>query len=286
MQKVLDLYPWIGHRFGEVHEDQGGHFVNAACPLKCHRTASLRFWVSFNEGHPLCFKCWAECPKLEILRAVGASWKDCFQPGTDLKRIKQEIVAEYTYRDEKGLTLYQSVRLEPGRGGKDKDFRQRRRRPGGGWEWSLGDVRRVLYRMHDITTQPDREVMIVAGEKDVDSLRDIGIVATTNVCGERAEWLDSYSEFLSGRAVCVIEDADSAGKRHANEVVGSLMAHNVKSLRRTGLERINSVNGEVESVKDATALLSSLRREGITARGDLQRDFLAAIEAAPKWVIA
>ena len=48
---------------------------------------------------------------------------------------------EYPYTDEGGKLLYQVIRLEP------KDFRQRRPDGNGGWIWSLGGIRRVLYRL-------------------------------------------------------------------------------------------------------------------------------------------
>jgi hypothetical protein len=53
---------------------------------------------------------------------------------------KGKIVAEYDYADESGSLLYQVVRCNP------KDFRQRGPDGNGGWIWSLGEKRRVLYR--------------------------------------------------------------------------------------------------------------------------------------------
>ncbi len=56
---------------------------------------------------------------------------------------RPQIVATYDYRDEAGALLYQVVRHQP------KDFRQRRSDGRGGWIYSLGDTRRVLYRFPD-----------------------------------------------------------------------------------------------------------------------------------------
>ena len=110
-----------------------------------------------------------------------------------------------------------NCRLEPGHRGRDKDFRQRRPAAPGvkglvhGWAYNLDGVRRVLYRLPELLAAPKEEpVWVVAGEKDVESLRALGFVATTNVCGERAEWLDSYSESLAGRDCVVVADRDSA----------------------------------------------------------------------------
>lgn len=269
---VLEAYPALEDRFCGVREEQSGAYCSSDCPLCNHTTARMRFWLG-DDGR-LMFGCWANCNKLEILRAVGWSWKDTFPEGADLKRITQAVTERYPYRDESGVLLYETVRLEPGRGGRDKDFYQRRPDPlkSGRWVNSLGDVRRVLYRLPELNAaDPEQPVYVVAGEKDANALAALGMVATTNVCGERAEWLDTYSAALAGRNVVVIEDADAVGKRHANETCGSLL-ETVHSLRRTRLP-----------AKDATAYLNGLRRAGVTDRAALRVGILAALEEAKTW---
>lgn len=272
--RVLDAYPWIRDRFAGLAEQAGGRYCSATCPVVCHQTAQLRFWIG-DDGR-LMFGCWGGCAKLEILRAVGATWKDCFPGGEMPARVRQEIVARYPYRDECGTLLYETVRLEPGTRSRDKDFRQRRPRGrdcGDGWEWSLGDVRRVLYRLPELlAASPSETVFVVAGEKDVESLQSIGLVATTNVCGERSPWLVDYSRSLTGRYVVVIPDADEPGRRHANEVAGSLLDY------AAGVRK-----AEVPA-KDATAYLSLLRRAGVSDRAALREGLWEAVSESTCWV--
>ena len=272
--RVLDLYPVCRSAFEVLREEAGGAYAVCTCPLKCHATSTVRLWI--GEDRRLMFGCHAGCNKLEILRAVGLSWKDCYPEGADLKRVKQEVTARYKYRDEAGALLYETVRLEPGRGGRDKDFRQRRPRgrdAGGGWEWNLDGVRRVLYRLPELlAADVTRPVFVVAGEKDADALADLGFVSTTNVCGERSEWLESYSECLADRSVVVIEDRDSAGRRHANEVCGSLTEY-AACLRRVRLP-----------AKDATAFLNGLRANGVTGPRELRAAVLAVLTGARTWI--
>lgn len=281
--KVLDAYPWIPERFSFIGCEGGGQYVICDCPLRNHDNSRLRFWLG-RDGR-LMFGCYAcgNGAKLEILRAAGLTWQDTFPAGSKVERQHQEIVARYDYRDESGTLLYQTLRLEPGRGGRDKEFQQRRPNPdfdptrpasadNRRWLSSLGDVRRVLYRLPELLRAPHGQpVYLVAGEKDVESLRWLGLVATTNVCGESAEWLRSYSESLAGRSVVVIEDADAPGRRHANEVCGGLMDY-ARSLRRVRLP-----------AKDTTAYLADLRRQGISERAALRVAFLAAVSDSPVW---
>ena len=55
------------------------------------------------------------------------------------------VVASYPYFDENGETLFVVDRYDP------KGFRQRRPDGKGGWLWSTGDARRVLYRLPEIS---------------------------------------------------------------------------------------------------------------------------------------
>ena len=152
------------------------------------------------------------------------------RPGAS--RNGSRIVAEYDYKDASGQMLFQVVRLMP------KDFKQRR--PGkDGWVWSLGDVRRVLYRLPELlVADPDSTVYIPEGEKDVDNIREAGSVATCNPEGA-GKWRNGYSEHLRGRYVCVLPDNDDEGRKHAMQVARSVqgIATAVKVLEVPGLPK-------------------------------------------------
>jgi hypothetical protein len=133
-----------------------------------------------------------------------------------VKAIRKAIVS-YDYADERGELLFQVVRYEP------KEFRQRRPNGNGGWEWSLGDVRRVLYRLPDLAPAIQRgdTIYIVEGEKDADALLDNSMHATCNP-GGAGKWRVEYSEMLRGVDAVVIPDHDESGRRHAEQVAAAL----------------------------------------------------------------
>ncbi|MGH3054460.1 MAG: AAA family ATPase, partial [Gaiellaceae bacterium] len=128
-----------------------------------------------------------------------------------------KVIATYDYRDESDTLLYQVERLEP------KRFRQRRPDGKRDWIYKLDGVRRVPYRLPDLLPAlVEAFVFIVEGEKDVDALYLLGLVATCNP-GGAGKWRAEYNPHLAGRHVVVIPDADEPGRRHADDIVRHLL---------------------------------------------------------------
>lgn len=132
---------------------------------------------------------------------------------------EHDIVATYDYTDEVGALLFQVVRKV------GKQFRQRKPDGNGGWEWKLGDIRRVPYHLPRLrAAASDATVYIVEGEKDVETLEARGLVATCNP-GGAGKWhfvAEVAREAIDARPVIVIADKDLPGYRHAQQVAASL----------------------------------------------------------------
>jgi putative DNA primase/helicase len=131
----------------------------------------------------------------------------------------RRTIAIYDYRDEHGQLLFQVVRFEP------KDFRQRRPDGAGGWVWNTKGVRKVLYRLPELIATPlETCVFIPEGEKDVDNLIKLGLVATCNPGGATkqkpgaSKWLTCFGVFFKGRNVVILPDNDEAGREHAEAI--------------------------------------------------------------------
>lgn len=200
--------------FPDIFEaKRSGSSLMATCPAHPDSTASLSIsrgtagdrWVIF---------CHAGCRVEDVLAEVGLTVGDLFD---DPPKAKQRVVAEYSYTDEEGHLLTQVVRYAP------KDFRQRRSDGNGGWQWRLGDVRRVLYRLPEVVAAiaAGRWVVIVEGEKDADRLATEGLVSTTGA-GGAGSWREEYNDSLVGARVAIIADRDTAGRRHALDVAAKI----------------------------------------------------------------
>jgi hypothetical protein len=163
----------------------------------------------------------------------------------------KRIVATYDYRAETGALLYQAVRYEP------KGFKQRRPDDRGGWIWKLGDVPRALYRLPELLAAPDRVVFVPEGEKDVDRLRSLGLLATCNSEGA-GKWRPDFAKFFAGRHVVVLPDYDDPGRQHADQVIANILPY-AKQVRRLELPGL-PLKGDVSDWLDAGGTRDELQR--------------------------
>jgi len=207
---------------------------SAKCPAHDDRRASLSIAEGDNGGAVL--HCHAGCTPAAVVAAIGMKLADlmpaCVEPTNCKPKAdsKPRIVAQYDYRDEAGELLFQVVRFDP------KDFRQRRPKLGGGWDWSVKGVRVVPYRLPQLLAEPARFVVVAEGEKDVDNLARLGVLATCNA-GGAGKWMAEHTKFLLGRHVIVLADNDEAGRNHAHKVALTLqgIAASVRVVELPGL---------------------------------------------------
>lgn len=205
--KMLDLALALGGK------ESGAGYL-AKCPAHADTNPSLS--LSEVSGTVL-FKCHAGCSQEAVIDALKRRnlWKEN-AGGKQIARI-------YDYTDADGKLLYQKLRYEP------KAFAQRRPDGYGGWIYKLDGVAQVLYRLPEIVKaiRDGKPVFIVEGEKDVETLKALMLVATTN-SGGAGKWTDSLSEHFKGAVeVLILPDNDEPGHRHAQQVAESLYKHDI-----------------------------------------------------------
>jgi len=166
-------------------------------------------------------------------------------------RPKMKIAESYDYRSAEENLAFQVVRFDP------KGFAQRRPDGKGGFTWSLNGVERVLYRLPELlSADPSETVFVPEGEKDVDRLVRLGLVATTNPEGA-GKWRDECTATLKGRPVAILPDNDEAGRKHAEKVAGALYgeAASVKVVVLPGLPEKGDVSDWLDTGKSVDDLL-------------------------------
>lgn len=222
----------------------------ARCPAHEDKRQSLA--VSESPTGAALLHCHAGCTAEAVTTALGLALSDLFPP----RETHPTIVATYDYHDETGKLLYQVCRMAP------KDFRQRRPDGNGGWTWSLGDVRRVLYHLPELAeaTAAGRVVFVVEGEKDVHALEALGFAASTNAGGAE-KWRAEYSQALRDARVVILPDNDEPGRKHARQVVAALdgVAADVKVVELPDLPAKGDVSDWLAGGGTAQALKTIVR---------------------------
>lgn len=209
----------IAQQCDGAHTDKGGW--RAKCPVhQGESDTSLHLW---EDDGQICFHCFAGCDRKVLFDALHL----------DRTPPEAKYQALYTYHDASGHLLFQVVRAA----GAQKKFFQRRPDPiqPGKWIHDLKGVTPVLYRLPEVAKAIDAHmpVYLVEGEKDVETLRRHGFVATCNPMGS-GKWEDSYSAALKNALVIVLPDNDVPGRKHA-DLVATRLAGYVQRLHRVEL---------------------------------------------------
>ena len=197
------------------------------------------------------------------------------RPSLNSKR----IVAVYPYQSDSGELLYEKVRYEP------KTFRLRRPDGNGGFLYNLNEVKPVLYNLPEVLKA--RPVLFLEGEKDVETARALGGVATTS--GAVGSWLSEYAETLRGKEVTIITDADEPGRKHARQVAVDLVGV-AESVRLLELPDAKDLSEWAERGGTKDAMLQLLKAAPVLTAADVdawkkkeaQEPSGATEEAVPK----
>jgi len=195
----------IAQALGGKRAGRTDSFV-CCCPAHEDRSPSLSV---ADKGGKVLLHCHADCEQAAVIAALRdrGLWEG--SPTRKATPSLGPIIAEYIYTDEQHWPLIRVTRHAP------KDFRQWRPDGAGGWISGIGDLRRPLYRLPEVIEAAI--VFVVEGEKDVESLRAMGFVATCNLMGA-GKWRSEYNEVFAGKTVILIPDTDKAGKTHAKTV--------------------------------------------------------------------
>jgi hypothetical protein len=181
-------------------------------PESLHLTEQAGRIVAYCHSH--------QCPQEAIRHLLG------LDPPTGTP---ESSYTTYDYQDASGHLLFQVVRIP----GPTKRFFQRRPDPStpGRWVNDLRGITTVLYHLPELAPAitAGTTIYLPEGEKDVETLRAHGLVATCNP-GGAGKWQARYGPALAHADVVVLPDNDAVGVQHAQSVT-ALLGPWVTSLR-------------------------------------------------------
>jgi len=223
MKTLLENWSLFCSKLEKVKQTSNG--IEALCPVHDDKKASLT--ASLN-GEKILFKCQAGCGNNEILQTINMEWDQFFVHSDNSKTQKKKEVCRYRYKNKDGKHAFDVVRLEP------KTFRPQR--PDG--KWSLEGIERVPYNLPELLqgVKDLKLIILLEGEKDVDSAMAMGLIATTFV-GGAGKWRDEYSEYFHGADVVLIPDNDFPGLKGMTYIAKKLhgTASRIRMLELPGL---------------------------------------------------
>jgi hypothetical protein len=223
----------------EVKKRRGDNQFDVLCPVHGDKRSSAG--VRLAPSGAILIHCLAGCSTEDIISAAGIDWKDLFSEDDDSFDKEDRLpVATYVYTDVDGTQLFRVQKFRDQYG--KKSFQQQAADGKGGWLPNLGSITKVPYNLPEVhkAGQAERRVIIVEGEKDVETLRRHGIVASTTPGGSGG-WRAAYADFFKGAEVIVLPDNDAPGKKYAKSICADLK--NAKVIDLPGL-------GEKEDISD------------------------------------
>lgn len=261
----MTLNEFLGYLEGVTGGD--GQY-SAKCPAHGDQHNSLS--VSASKDGKILLHCHAGCTPEEIVEALGLTMKDLFAevtpdeafPAYKPPKEKARFEAEYIYPG--GL---KKVKMRQADGGK---FCFWQHQDGDKWVKGRNGIEPGLY-----VTAPTLPgaVFLVEGEKDVETLKNLGKAAVSLPDGAKSEWRPEYGEALEGRKVVIIQDNDAPGKAAAQRWAGAL--HGVAS--KIQVLDLTQAWAELPEHGDTTDLIAQMgQMAGMTA-------ILQLVKDTPEW---
>lgn len=287
----------------ETGDDQ----FKAKCPAHDDHEPSLSVT---NKGDKILLYCHTGCESQTIAEKLGYKMADLFKQETSSKK-SGNIEAVYKYFNESMDLIHEKVRF------RDKKFANKhtengatawgldnglyyetypgskeyskRKKPGADTKEFKG-VKPILYNLPAVKkAMGDAEtIYIVEGEKDVDTLKSLGLVGTCNFDGaskgRSSKWRKHYNQFLEGGSIVIIPDDDEPGHKHSSSIAENLLgtAESVKivtlpnTISKPGfdftdyIEAGNTKTDFLELVADTEALEKGIKKSA-TSDSDTEK---------------
>lgn len=213
--------------------------ISARCPLHSDNNPSLS--INMVSDKWFCHACNKGGLPINLYMEVkGIDFKTAqkelgLKAGND-KKIIEDV---YDYISEEGRILFQEVKYFP------KDFKQRRPGEHSKWIWNLRGIELVLFDLPEVIKA--NIVFVVEGPKDCLTLKNMGLVATTNPLGA-GKWKPEYNGYFTGKNVIILCDNDEPGRKHAQDVAQNLygIAKSIKVIELPGLPEKGDVSDWVK----------------------------------------
>lgn len=249
IRKTPELERVIG-RLDKVRPSGSG--FSAKCPA--HEDSDPSLTVSLGAGNKVLVNCHKGCHADDIVKALGLEMNDLWPPEKEKVKSKKTWVENYDYNDSEGNLMFQVTRwMENGK----KTFTQRKPTKNGEWVYSVTGMEKPVYRLPEVLAamRAGLPIYVCEGEKDVHTLEDLGVVATTNP-GGASSWLPRHTATLAkAKKVIVVADRDAVGMKRAQTISNDLAEEGVDVISLAPPEGHKDITDYVETGGHLTGLV-------------------------------
>lgn len=241
--------------------------INVRCP--CHNDKKASLSISQGRNNRIILKCHAGCHYKNILAEVGLTEADLFNDGKTMQKkswrkniedyIKKPIEAVYDYKDATGTYLYSKIRFE----GKEIKYGVIDKKNNTYTLKKAEGVKSTLYNLPAALKAIKKgvPVYITEGEKDVDTLKNLGFTAVT--AGSVSDWRSEFAHYFTGARVVILPDNDTPGLDLAKKIMHDLrpFAYSIKTVATSKADKgdvTDYLNEEGHSKEDLQKLIDEV----------------------------
>jgi 5S rRNA maturation endonuclease (ribonuclease M5) len=233
---AINFQPSAEDLIAHLKAKQNGSSYWSLCPAHDDHKPSLELtiadrgfvWVKCRTGCSIDNVRSALPPNLQqLVRESGASASPAVAKATKATKKKKAFgtnAATYNYCDASGNIVYRVVRTA-----NPKGFYQQRPDGVGGWIGNLAGTPPTIYHLPEVlmAAKAGEVIFIAEGEKDVDALVSVGVVATCN-SGGAEKFRSEFGDYFTGaKEVVVVADNDVPGMKHAQQIMAFMTAWSI-----------------------------------------------------------
>ncbi len=215
------------------------------CPV-CHKR---HMYVSQKGNKIVVFCQHSDCNAgmNEVAETCGISRFDFFVGEPQKKKLLEK--REHIYHYENGNIFGKKIIKKYDNSDKKEVFWQKYEN--GQYIKGLNRATAPLFNLPDVATSQDPELLVVEGEKDVETMKKLGFVATSLPNGGRqTKWVDEYSKYFKGKTVYIIGDNDETGQKYGVFVAKNVfpVAESVKVISATDIYPKVQQKGDITDI--------------------------------------
>ncbi len=200
----------IASSLGKFKRSPNGWY-KTICPLHDDKKPSLG--IIDGERGQVGFNCLAGCDSKDLAQYFNEKGFQVYEEKIEeikpVQKQQKKEICRYQYISHEGELLFEKIRFEP------KEFLIIN--PHG---YGDGGNKGAIYNAQNLNDIDGKVVYIVEGEKDVDTLTGLGLLACTS--GGASNWPEQNNHLFKGASIRIIPDNDIPGREYAKKVRESL----------------------------------------------------------------